>query len=204
MDPEPLTTPFTESEARSVVTTMSPDSAPGPDGVGPGLYATAWPAVKPAVMRFLDAFHQEMVGLQRINRALIVLIPKSEAAVTPNAFRPVSLQNCPVKILTKLLTTRLQQQIAKLIDVDQTGFIKGRSISENFVLATELVQCCHKHRAPTLVIKLDFAKAFDLVNWSSLLKILDARGFSEKWSRWMELLLKTSRSAVLVNGVPGP
>lgn len=67
-------------------------------------------------------------------------------------------------ILTKLLTSRLQYQISKLVDVDQTGFIKGRSISENFVLATELVQCYHRRRAPTLVIKLDFAKAFDLVN----------------------------------------
>jgi hypothetical protein len=35
---------------------------------------------------------------------------------------------------------------------------------KNFVLAMELVQCCHKHLAPTLVIKLDFAKAFDSVN----------------------------------------
>jgi hypothetical protein len=87
-----------------------------------------------------------------------------EAATSPAAFCPVSLENCPAKILTKILTSRLQLQIAKLIDTDQTGFIKGRSITENFVLATELVQCCHKRRAPTLVIKLDFAKAFDSVN----------------------------------------
>jgi hypothetical protein len=44
------------------------------------------------------------------------------------------------------------------------GFIKGRSISEKFVYATELVQCCYKRKAPTLVVKLDFAKAFDSVN----------------------------------------
>ena len=88
--------------------------------------------------------------------------------------------------------------------MDQTGFIKGRSISENFVLATELVQCCHKRRAATLVVKLDFAKAFDSVNWTSLLKFLEARGFPGKWLRWMQVLLETSRSAVLVNGVPGP
>lgn len=140
----------------------------------------------------------------RVNRALIVLIPKSQAAATPSAFRPVSPQNCPVKILTKLLTSRLQQQIARLIDVDQTGFIKGRSITENFVLATELIQCCHKSRVLTLVIKLDFAKAFDSVNWESLFKILGARGFPDKWIRWMSMLLSTSNSAVLVNGVLGP
>ena len=95
---------------------------------------------------------------------MIVLIPKTTPALTPNAFRLVSLQNCPVKILTKILTTRLQNQVPKLIDIDQTGFINGRSISENFVYATELVQCCYKRKAPTLVIKQDFAKAFDSIN----------------------------------------
>jgi len=45
----------------------------------------------------------------------------------------------------------------------------------------ELVQCCHKRKVPTLVLKLDFAKAFDTVLWSSLLRIMRARGFPERW-----------------------
>ncbi|KAK1626997.1 hypothetical protein QYE76_001312 [Lolium multiflorum] len=57
------------------------------------------------------------------------------------------------------------------------GFIAGRSISENFVYAAEMVQCCSKRRAPALVIKLDFTKAFDSIDWASLRKILMARGF---------------------------
>jgi hypothetical protein len=61
---------------------MSPDSASGPDDVGPGFYAAAWTTTKPVIMRILLAFHDEQMDLQRINRALIVLIPKTEAAVT--------------------------------------------------------------------------------------------------------------------------
>jgi predicted ribonuclease YlaK len=60
-----------------------------------------------------------------------------------------------------MVTTQLQRDIPKLIDVDQTSFIKGRSISENFIYALELVQCCNRRKLPTLVLKLDFAKAFD-------------------------------------------
>jgi hypothetical protein len=60
-----------------------------------------------------------------------------------------------------MMTTQLQRDIPRLIDVDQTGFIKGRSISENFIYALELVQCCNRQKLPTLVLKLDFAKAFD-------------------------------------------
>ena len=98
----------------------------------------------------------------------------------------------------------MQQQVPKLIDIDQTGFIKGRFISENFVFATELVQCCYKRKAPTVVIKLDFAKAFDSVNWESLDAVLQARGFPRLWRSWMQQLLASSRSAVMVNGILGP
>jgi hypothetical protein len=67
------------------------------------------------------------------------------------------------------------------VDIDQTGFIRGRSITENFVYAMELVQCCHKRRKPTMVVKLDFAKAFDTVCWEALDVVLQARGFNQQW-----------------------
>jgi hypothetical protein len=143
---------------------MNANSAPGPDGFGPAWYAAAWSQVKTDVLEFMASFHRGETDLDRINRAHIVLLPKVEGACQPKDFRPISLQNCPVKIITKVLTSRLQKHIQNLVDVDQTGFIKGRSISENFVYATELVQHCHRRKHPTAVIKLDFAKAFDSVS----------------------------------------
>nr|XP_020185877.1 uncharacterized protein LOC109771591 [Aegilops tauschii subsp. strangulata] len=98
---------------------------------------------------------------------------------------------------------QLQKQIGGIIDVDQSGFLAGRSISENFVYAAEVIQCCHKRGAPALVFKLDFTKAFDSVNWGALRRILMARGFPCRWCDWMDLIFESSRSAVLLNGVPG-
>jgi hypothetical protein len=132
---EPLIAPFESTEAKQAVRGMNANNAPGPDGIGPAFYVAAWPRVEEEVMEFLAGFHCGSVDLERINRAHIVLLPKHEGATASNSFRLVSLQNCLVKIITKILTTRLQQQIANLIDPD-TGFLKGRSISENFVYAT--------------------------------------------------------------------
>jgi hypothetical protein len=126
------------------------------------------------------------------------------AAVEVNSFRPICLQNCTLKVLTKVLTTRLQTEIPKLIDINQTGFIRGRSISDTFVYAMELVQVCHKRKKPTIVLKLDFAKAFDTVNWDGLFRVLRARRFPDLWIDWLQCLLGSSKSAVLVNGCPGP
>ena len=152
---------------------------------------------------FVNAFAAGEADLERLNRAFVVLLPKKPGAISPADYRPICLQNCSLKIAAKMLTTRLQKEIPKLIDIDQTGFIKGRSISENFIYALELVQSCHKRRLPTLVLKLDFAKAFDSVNWDSLLTIMACRGFPETWCSWISQTLTTSKSAVLFNGCPG-
>jgi hypothetical protein len=103
-----------------------------------------------------------------------------------------------------VLTNRLQKEIPNLIDIHQTGFIRGRSISDTFVYALELVQVCHIRKKPAIVLKLDFAKAFDTVNWDGLLRVLQTRGFCQRWIDWMHCILSKSKSAVLVNGCPGP
>lgn len=155
-------------------------------------------------MEFLAAFHRGDAQLERINRSHMVLIPKKYGAVEVDAFRPICLQNCSLKILSKILTRRLQAEIPKLIDLRQTGFIKGRSIADTFIYAAELIQVCHKRKKPAVVLKLDFAKAFDTVNWDWLFRVLQARGFSDVWINWMNTILSTSKSAVLVNGCLGP
>lgn len=184
---------------------MNKDSTSGPYWFGPGFYFAAWNQIAGTVMSLAEAFHSRVVDLGRINRSFIVLILEKETASDPSDFRPISLQNCSVKILSKMLTTRLQHQISHVIHPDQSGFIRGWSISEYFTYALELIQTCHKQRrTPALVIKLDFAKAFDTVSWSALDKIMSARGFPTLWCQWINDMLSSSKSDVLLHGCPGP
>lgn len=120
-----LTAPFTEDEVKLALRSMNRNSAPGPDGFGPSFYGAAWNTIKPQVMHFMHSFFSEQVQLDRINRSYMVLIPKKPGATAVDAFRPISLQNCSVKILSKTLTTRLQREIGNLIDLNQTGFLQG-------------------------------------------------------------------------------
>ena len=111
---------FTKAEALATVRAMNSNSAPGPDGFGPSFYKEAWATVKGKVMDVLASFHSGEVQLERINRSYMVLLPKKPGAVKVENFRPICLQNCSVKVTSKILTTRLQQVIPNLIDLDQT------------------------------------------------------------------------------------
>jgi hypothetical protein len=203
VDGQALVGPFEAKEIKAAIWSMDRNSAPSPDGLGPSFYRAAWETVAPDLLALFNAFHAGDADLGSINRAHIALLPKAKGVLPPSSFRPVSLQNCSMKSICKALMSRLQIQIAKLIDENQSGFMIGRSISENFVYATELVQCCHKRKVPLVVLKLDFMKAFDSIDWRSLRLVMEARGFPEPWCDWLDAIFSSSRSAVLLNGVPG-
>ena len=182
---------------------MNPQASPGPDGFGPTFYRSFWPLVKNLILPFFSHFHQGTADAERLNRAHIVLLPKKDAPTSPDAFRPTSLQNCPIKDVAKVITSRLKPFIPMLVHGNQTGFISGRNIAENFVFTTDLVSSCHSRKKPTMVFKLDFRKAFDSVAWPALQKILAVRGFSSTFCRWIQNILLTGKTTILLNGAGG-
>lgn len=54
-----------------------------------------------------------------------------------------------------------------------------------------------------MILKLDFEKAFDKVKHGAILQILRHKGFSNKWVNWIDSLLSSGESSVLLNGIPG-
>jgi hypothetical protein len=54
-----------------------------------------------------------------------------------------------------------------------------------------------------VILKLDFEKAFDKVEHSFIMQVLEHKGFGHKWYQWIKLILNSATSAVLLNGVPG-
>lgn len=55
-------------------------------------------------------------------------------------------------------------------------------------------------RQAAVFFKIDFAKAFDSINWEFLIHVMHTRGFPCKWIRWIQILLQTSTSRVIING----
>jgi hypothetical protein len=60
----------------------------------------------------------------------------------------------------------------------------------------------NKKKIPSMFIKLDISKAFDIVNWPYLLCIMSHLGIGYKWRCWISSLWCSASSLVLVNGIP--
>ncbi|WMV24161.1 hypothetical protein MTR67_017546 [Solanum verrucosum] len=63
----------------------------------------------------------------------------------------------------------MQKVMAHIISKAQSGFIPGRKIVDNIILATELVKAySRQHISPRCMLKIDLQKAYDSVEWSFL------------------------------------
>jgi hypothetical protein len=54
-----------------------------------------------------------------------------------------------------------------------------------------------------VIVKLDFAKAFDTVEHDAILQIMEKKGFDSKWLAWVKEILSSRSSSILLNGIPG-
>ncbi|KAJ3685462.1 hypothetical protein LUZ61_014626 [Rhynchospora tenuis] len=198
-----LAAPFTEREIRRAVLGLANNKASGPDGLPNEFAKLQWDVLKLDLLEIFNSLHEGTLSLENHNLAHIVLIPKGENPTDLSSFRPISILNYLPKLISKVLANRLANFISTLISNEQTGFVKGRLISENFNTARELIGHISKSKVEAVMFKLDFYKAFDSVSWSFLFNVLHARGFPAIFISWIKLVLSSSRSSILLNGQVG-
>lgn len=68
------------------------------------------------------------------------------------------------------------------------------------MVAHELVYSVMKDGEKGVILKLDYEKAYDRVNWNFLFEVLKSRGFNDVWIRRVEKLVKDGFLRVNLNG----
>jgi hypothetical protein len=176
------------------------DGAPEPDEFSFMFYQKFWSVIKKDFMALVRYFSQGEFNISRLNYAKIILIPKEDGANNLKKFRPISLINCSFKFFAKALNDRLEKVSDRLLAQNQTAFVKGTYILESVVFAHEIIHYTFNGKEKGLVLKLDYEKAYDRVNWDFLEEMLKIRGFGPRWTTWiMKVVMGGSISISLNN-----
>nr|KYP41653.1 LINE-1 reverse transcriptase isogeny [Cajanus cajan] len=158
--------------------------------------------MKGEVCKYIEEFHANGKIPKGCNSSFIALIPKVDQPSNLGEYRPISLVGSMYKILAKLLSNRLKVVLPSVIYQTQSAFIGNRNLLHSILVANETIDDAKRSKNKCFVLKVDYEKAFDSVNWDFLLYMLQRLGFCNQWRRWIEECMKTGHVSVLVNGSP--
>ncbi|CAJ2656345.1 unnamed protein product [Trifolium pratense] len=153
-------------------------------------------------MEFLNEFHSSASLPKAITASFLTLVPKKDHPQVLSDYRPICLVGCLYKILSKVLAARLKKVIGKLISDCQTTFVPNRQILDGVLVVNELIDFAKRRKDNCLLLKVDFERAYDTVNWNFLEYMMRRMGFAQRWLKWMRACIFTSFMSVLVNGSP--
>ncbi|GKB52724.1 RNA-directed DNA polymerase, eukaryota, reverse transcriptase zinc-binding domain protein [Tanacetum coccineum] len=106
-----------------------------------------------------------------LNITLISLVPKTKTPMKVSDYRPIASCNVVYKCISKVIAIRIEGVLNTLVHSNQSNFIGDKKISDNILLAEELM-CVYnwKNKANKCAFKVDIQKAYDAVNWDFFIK----------------------------------
>ncbi|GKB49009.1 RNA-directed DNA polymerase, eukaryota, reverse transcriptase zinc-binding domain protein [Tanacetum coccineum] len=172
-----MTRDVSDEEIKIALFDIDDDKAPGPDGYTSKFYKKAWNVIKGEFCAAINEFFLTGKLLGGINATLISLFPKS---MTPK---------------------RIKYALNQIVDENQSAFVPGRAITDNILLTQELLKGYNCINGPKRCSsKIEIQKAYDIVSWSFIDKVLRHFGFPEKMIRWIMTCISTPKFTIYVNG----
>lgn len=143
-----LERPFTEEEIWAAVKLLPTGKALGPDGFTAEFLCACWGTIKEDICAVFDKlFLTNGRGFHKLNEALLTLIPKKQDAATLFDYRPISLIHLLAKLFAKVLSLRLAPRMAEIVSSNQSAFIAGQSVHDNFILVQQTARLSRKKKS---------------------------------------------------------
>lgn len=187
-------------EIEEIVMLLPHNKAPGPDGVSAEVMHSLWPILKMGYYAMVKKFWETKVLASSTQEGAVKLIPKSISRLMLKDWRPLTMLNIDYKIIAKLLASRLQLVLPKLVMPQQTGFVKGRNMYDNILSLWLTQDLAKQRRMEGVFIKLDFEKAFDRVDHDYLWDTMEALGLGDTFIALIKGLTIGATAAVHLNG----
>ena len=180
---------ITVSEIGVAIARMPRYRTPGADGLPADFYKVFFVKIKQLLSDvYKDALRQKKLHISA-RRGVITLLPKKDRDILLiKNWRPITLLNCDYKIISKVISHRIQTVLESIIDPDQAGFIKNRNISQNIRRALDILDYTFRKNIAAVLISVDFEKAFDRVEYFSLFKAFEYFSFGRQILNWIQVL----------------
>lgn len=193
---------FTESEVVASINSIKSNSV-GLDLIPVSFIKALLPVVLPIVTHVLNSIVTKSVFPAFWKRAKVLPLRKSSRLRSPDDYRPISILPSLSKALERLMKGQVTDYINRfgLLFKLQSGFRSGYSTASALLEVTSDIRDNMSKGLATVLLLLDFSKAFDSVSHGLLLsKLSTVFGFSSEAVSMMRSYLSDRLQCVAVNG----
>lgn len=151
-------------------------------GFSPCNYKSSTSTLTPYMSRFINSLQEGTTLANEASTAYISVIPKpgKDNSEVGN-YRPISLINNDLKILTKIMANRLSAFISGYFHKDQLGFIPGRQGPDQIHRAVDIISLLQANwnggdHQEGFLLSVDLQKALDMVECLTYLRFQTDEG----------------------------
>ena len=190
--------PLTLSDLRITLDSCK-DSSPGPDGIPYSLIKFTWPLFGPILLDSWNYAIQTGNLTHSHEDSYLKLLPKEGKDLKQlKNWRPITLSNCDIKIITKSLANKLAKNLTSVISECQTAYMKDRQITDNLHIIQYAIEKSTDLNIPSMIVSLDAEKAFDSVEHWYIREVLKYLGL-ESFINTFNLLYRNQKVSIHIN-----
>lgn len=146
---------MTIHEIYDAIMTMKVGKCPGIDGIPVEFYKKFWNQIKHLMTELFSEIYREEEFHLSARRSVISPIDKPDKDLLYlDNWRPISLMN--TDFWDKIVANRLLMVLPYVIEPYQTGFMKGRTISENIAQLMSVIEHFDDNNIEVIVLSYDF------------------------------------------------
>ena len=165
-------THLNETMLYSALKSLKDDRSPGPDGLTKEWYLRFWHLIKePFIMCVKEIEEKNDLAEMQKRGAIKISYKKGDRNQLKN-YRPITLLNIDLKIITKCFADRIKKILPNLVHENQTC-VPGRHIESNIHLTQNLIDHANEKGRNLALIFLDQEKAFDRLSHDFIFRTLE-------------------------------
>lgn len=192
---------FSLEELICVLSNTNKNSAPGPDGFKYVVYKNFDVKNLKGLLFFFNKIWR--LGKRPLNwsKSNIIPVPKVPVVENPTQSRPINLINTKVKLMDKMVNSRLMFTLeeSQFIDGNQFGFRRNRKTTDSLMKLNNFIIKTFETSIHVQLVSFDIKKAFDKIWPQAILYKFQQYKIGGKMFQYIESFL-SDRSSTVING----
>ncbi|KAG1681055.1 DNA replication licensing factor MCM5 [Nymphon striatum] len=189
---------ITKSEITNAIKKMKKGKAIGPDEISTEMIQALGEYGTELLHKVFNEIYETGVLPEDMTKSIFITLPKQPGAIDCELHRTISIMSHLVKILLRVVIERIRNKLLPEISEVQYGYRKDKSTINAILVLRMLGERAIEHQQDVFICFIDYSKAFDKVQHTKLIKLLEQINIDDKDLRIIKNLYWNQTAAVKV------